>query len=779
MKNENDKIIYLIFKVDEKFFAIPIDKNCKIIKIEKKNFIKIKNIISIKSILKKEFNLEFNDTEKTDGYNIIFYGEKGILFPFNFYKLILEEVIEDKGENIVIKKIEIKKNNIIILSIKWIIDNYFLSENLIEGKKLMDKNIEELERKEEKQEIEANINEIKENIKSDSNIDEEKKEEIFKQIEKEVDKLKISNFHEIQKKYMKESKSFTPQLVILYSILITLAIVVFVLLNIFSGQQENKMAEDIKNIGGMESLIIKELQRKQEQEKNQLTEQLKEISMQLEALQKQKDQFEKNQIIALNQKTKEIEDEYIKKIEEEKNKLNRGLISRAEFDKRYKELMAEKEKRLQEARNQIDAQRKAFQQQIEAKENELKAKETSYKQALADKEKQIEQAKQAIKVAEEKLALSEEAQKKMQEENEQLKQSSALQLKLKENLISYYKAILLAYNNNDIPKLKKALSDFYNFVLNNPSAAIMAEDEKLFDKFVIDIVLNDLNKKETEENKKSEKLKLLEKALNEHKKGNLVTSYEYYYTAFTKYDVIIENEKTYLEDFIKVVFEKQNMEVNQTIENNSTPLYNSIVNAFQNKNYNQVIQLANNYLAQFPNSKNSFSVVEYKIKSEMILLNKVQENAALKLYQQAKDYFNKKDYDNSVKILLELFSKYGNTSYSTLGSELLQQIYIEVKQNSNSVATFQEEEVNQNEIKVGTVFKIFPEIVQILKEPNLSFNIEIGDQLIIKQKNNDGTFTQTAIVQVTSYAQTIVNAKIIKIFGKGPNIGDYVFIVKK
>ncbi|NMC68071.1 MAG: hypothetical protein GYA61_07585 [Spirochaetales bacterium] len=768
----NNKTILIVFKINSKIFSLIMDDQTKIVKIEKRNFIKLKDFISIKSILKDKFNLNFEDTEKVDSFNLIVRDNKTILVPLNFYKIILDEQIVDNGENFIIKKIEFKSKEIIILSIKWILKNYFLT--------LKEKTVgEDMEKEVKKEDIEKNPEHTNENPKYESNIDEAKKEEIFQQIEKEVDKLKISNFHEVQKKYMKESKSFTPQLVILYSILISLAIVVFIVLNVYSGQQESKMAQEIKNIGGMESLIIRELQRKQEQEKNQLNEQLKEITMQLESLQKQKDQFEKNQIIALNQKTKEIEDEYLKKIEEEKNKLNRGLISRAEFDKRYKELVAEKEKRLQEARNQIDAQRKAFQQQIEAKENELKAKENSYKQALSEKEKQIEQANQAIKVAEEKLALSEEAQKKIEQENEQLKQSSAIQLKLKENLIGYYKAILVAYNNNDRIRLKKALSDFYSFIFNNPSAAIMAEDEKLFDKFVIDIVLNDLSQKETTETKKLEKSKLLEKAINEHKKGNLIFAYENYYLAFTKYDVIVDNEKMYFEDFLKVVFEKQNMEVNQTLEANSASLFNSIYNAFINKNYSLVIQLANNYLSLYPNTKNSLIVVEYKVKSEINLENKGLENSAAKLYQQAKNYFNNQDYDNAVKSLLELFSKYGNTSYSTLGSELLQQIYINVKQNSNSVLNVQEQELAENEVKIGNVFKIFPEIIQILKDPNLATKVEIGDQLIVKHRNDDGTFTQTAIVEVTSYATTIVNAKIIKIFGKGPNIGDYVFLIRK
>lgn len=768
----NNKTILIVFKINSKIFSLIMDDQTKIVKIEKRNFIKLKDFISIKSILKDKFNLNFEDTEKVDSFNLIVRDNKTILVPLNFYKIILDEQIVDNGENFIIKKIEFKSKEIIILSIKWILKNYFLT--------LKEKTVgEDMEKEVKKEDIEKNPEHTNENPKYESNIDEAKKEEIFQQIEKEVDKLKISNFHEVQKKYMKESKSFTPQLVILYSILISLAIVVFIVLNVYSGQQESKMAQEIKNIGGMESLIIRELQRKQEQEKNQLNEQLKEITMQLESLQKQKDQFEKNQIIALIQKTKEIEDEYLKKIEEEKNKLNRGLISRAEFDKRYKELVAEKEKRLQEARNQIDAQRKAFQQQIEAKENELKAKENSYKQALSEKEKQIEQANQAIKVAEEKLALSEEAQKKIEQENEQLKQSSAIQLKLKENLIGYYKAILVAYNNNDRIRLKKALSDFYSFIFNNPSAAIMAEDEKLFDKFVIDIVLNDLSQKETTETKKLEKSKLLEKAINEHKKGNLIFAYENYYLAFTKYDVIVDNEKMYFEDFLKVVFEKQNMEVNQTLEANSASLFNSIYNAFINKNYSLVIQLANNYLSLYPNTKNSLIVVEYKVKSEINLENKGLENSAAKLYQQAKNYFNNQDYDNAVKSLLELFSKYGNTSYSTLGSELLQQIYINVKQNSNSVLNVQEQELAENEVKIGNVFKIFPEIIQILKDPNLATKVEIGDQLIVKHRNDDGTFTQTAIVEVTSYATTIVNAKIIKIFGKGPNIGDYVFLIRK
>ncbi len=773
-----DKTVLLVFKTNNSIFAIPVIQNVKIIKIEKKEFVKLTNIISIKTILKTQLNFNFNSIEKIDYYNVLIFDKIKFLIPFNFYKLSIDESILDEGENLINKKFEFKGKEIIILSIKWIIKNYFINEQIESKKEIVKEKLnEEFLKTQNIDEVE--MDNIDKNRPDDSNLDEEKKKEIFDQIEREIDRLKISNFNEVQKKYMKESKSFTPQLVILYSILITLAVVVFIVLSVVSGHQESRMAQDIKTIGGMESLIIRELQRKQEQERNQLNEQLKEITMQLEAIQKQKEQFEKNQILALNAKTKEIEDEYLKKMEDEKNKLNRGLISRAEYDKRIKELIAEKEKRLQDARNQSDAQRRAFQQQMEAKENELKAKENSYKQALAEKEKQIAQANEAIKVAEEKLALSEEAQKRIAQENEQLKQSSALQIKLKETIVTYYKAILVAYKNDDREKLKRALNDFYNFIFNNPSAAILAEDEKLFDKFVVDVILNELNKKESDETKKIEKFKLLEKALNEHKKGNLISSYESYYLAFVKYDVIVDNEKMYFEDFLRLVYEKQSQESTTALESLANPLFASIQSAYQSKNYSQVIQLANSFLSSYPSSKNALLVVEYKIKSEINLQSRISENMAASLYQKAKNYFNIQDYDNAVKTLLELFSKYGNTSYSTLGSELLQQIYVSVKQNSSNVAMNINEEEEVNETKIGNVFKIFPEIIQVLKDPNLATTVDIGAQLIVKHKNENGTFTTTALIEVTSYATTIINAKIIRIYGKGPNIGDYVFLIKK
>lgn len=757
----------ILFKIDDSFFALPYEEDTKIIEIEKREFTKLKDYISIKSIIKQALGIKIENVDKDQYFHILQKDNKNIIIPFKFYKKKLDEKIYDEGKNFILKNIEFKGKKVIILSIKWILKNFF--EEIMEKKDIIDKN-EEITSSHEEKGTQTKM--------ETTNIDEEKKKEIFDQIEKEIDKLKISNFHEVQKKYLKGSKSFTSQLIILYSILIGLAIVVFFILNALSGQQETKLAEDIKNIGGMESLIIKELQKKQEMEKNQLQEQLNEISKQLEAIQKQKEQFEKNQIIALNAKTKEIEDEYMKKLEEEKNKLNRGLISRAEYDKRVKELLAEKDKRLQELRNQSDEQRKAFQQQMEAKENELKAKEQSYKQAISEKEKEIEKANQAMKSAQEKLALSEEAQKKMAQENEQLKQSSALQIKLRETIATYYKDILVNYRNNNVERLKKSLNDFYNFIFNNPTAAIMAEDEKLFDKFVIDVILNELNQNEDRTTKRTEKAKLLDKALAEHKKGNLIASYESYYAAFTRYDVLVDNERMYFEDFLKLVYEKQSQESTLALENAATPLYNSIVNAYQNKNYNSVIQLANNFLNQYSASKNSLAVVEYKVKAEENLLLRNQESQALNLYQKAKDYYKVDDYDNAVKTLLELFSKYGNTSYSAMGTELLQDIYIKVKQKASTVVQ-KTEEVYENEIKVGNVFKIFPEIIQILKDPNVSFTIEIGTQLIVKHKNDDGTFTTNALVEVTSFATTIINAKIIKIYGKGPNIGDYVFAIKK
>ncbi|MFN3412107.1 MAG: hypothetical protein ACK4YF_08115 [Exilispira sp.] len=765
MKNN---LLILVFKVDNTIFGFLVEEKVKILQIEKKEFFKIQNLISIKTILKSNLNLNFEKTNKIKDYNLINYEGKNILIPYELYKIKLDNTIEDSGNNFIIKKIEFNKKEITILSIKWILKNYFIDKSFTYEN-------EEIENK-----AGEKMQEEKDYKTAETNIDEEKKKEIFNQIEKEIDRLRISNFHEIQKTYMKESKSFTPQLILLYSILIVLAIVVFIVLSFFSGQQENKMAEEIKNIGGMESLIIKELQKKQEQERNQLNEQLKEISMQLESIQKQKEQFEKNQILALNAKTKEIEDEYLKKMEEEKNKLNRGLISRAEYDKRIKELMAEKDRRIQDERNKFDSQRKVYMQQLEAKENELKSKENSYKQALSEKEKQIEEANKAIKTAEEKLALSEEAQKKIALENEQLKQSSALQLKLRESILSYYKKILISYRNNDKEKLKTALNEFYYFIFNNPSASILAEDEKLFDKFVIDIILEDLKNSEDELTRKVEKSKLLEKAFNDHKKGNLISSYESYYTAFTRYDVIVDNERIYFEDFLKLVYEKQNLETTQTLEAAATPLYNSILSAYQNKNYNQVIQLANDFLSLYSNSKNALSVVEYKVKAEEGLKIKNQENAAAALFQKAKNYYNANDYDNAVKVILELFSKYGSTSYSTLSSELMEKIYANVKQKAGTyVESLVEVQTDSNEIKIGNVFKIFPEIIQIIKDPNLSTKIEIGYQLIVKHKNENGTYTMTAIVEVTSYSTTLVNAKIIKVFGKGPNIGDYVFLIKK
>ena len=770
----------LVFKLEDEVFGFVLTEKLNIYKIEKKEFVKIKNVISIKSIIQRELNKKIKNFDKIEFYNIISYNKVKLIVPFQLYKIKIDEEIKQDSNSLLLRQIKYNETyDIKLLSLDWIEKTYFqdfvdLKQTIRESKVGMEDNSDKEEQKS-----------LIQPSDSASSMDVEKKAEIYSQIDKEIDKLKISNFYEVQKKYSKATRSFTPQLIILYSILIFLAIAVIVTINLSSSRQQAKIAEDIKTIGSFESIVIKELQKKQEKEKDQLNEQLKAISEQLSMIQKEKDQFLKNQDLTLIQKTKEIEDEYQKRLNEENAKLAKGLISKAEYDRRYKQIIEEKDKRLKELREQKDIERKAYLEQINAKEKQLNEQKNIYQTQIEQKNKEIAETQQSLKVTEEKLAMSQEEQKRIEKENEQLKQTSAQAMQLKETIANYYRNILTAYRKENKEELRRNLEDFYNFLNKNPLAALMMEDERDFNRFVVDFLFKEVQTKESEIYKKIEKSRLLELAFTKSQKGDLTGAYDLYYQAFTKYDVIADNQNRYFEDFISLIRRKQQQDtesqttsLQKEIEEKSSAAYAEIKKAYDEKKYNIALQLALNYLNLYKNSSNAFSVVEYKVKSELALAQSAKEEAASKLYTKAKNAIKEKKYDDAYSYVLELLGKYPGSSYAAQSTELLDQIFWVYKSNISSTTSSFEIQESLNEVKVGAVLNVFPEAVQVLRDLNSSKELKIGDLLTIKRKDESGNLILIADIQITSIAQQTFNCKILKLYSKVPQKGDLVFIKK-
>ena len=226
-------------------------------------------------------------------------------------------------------------------------------------------------------------------------------EEVFKAIEEEINKNK-------QLVYSEDVIASEKKGVVL-PLVVNIAIVVLFLAGFFfylTTSRERQAEQEVGGrISGVEEEVIREIQRKSEQEVAEQKEKLQAARSRLQSLQQEKEFFLQNQNEILTEKENALRDEYQRRLEEAKNRIAASGVANAdaEFDLERERLYQEYLKSRETTRQEVDNVKKEYEDALLKKEGEIRREVDTYSKRIGEIEQRLVEEQTKLKETEEKF----------------------------------------------------------------------------------------------------------------------------------------------------------------------------------------------------------------------------------------------------------------------------------------------------------------------------------------------------------------------------------------
>ena len=226
-------------------------------------------------------------------------------------------------------------------------------------------------------------------------------EEVFKAIEEEINKNK-------QLVYSEDVIASEKKGVVL-PLVVNIAIVVLFLAGFFfylTTSRERQAEQEVGGrISGVEEEVIREIQRKSEQEVAEQKEKLQAARSRLQSLQQEKEFFLQNQNEILTEKENALRDEYQRRLEEAKNRIAASGVANAdaEFDLEREKLYQEYLKSRETTRQEVDNVKKEYEDALLKKEGEIRREVDTYSKRIGEIEQRLVEEQTKLKETEEKF----------------------------------------------------------------------------------------------------------------------------------------------------------------------------------------------------------------------------------------------------------------------------------------------------------------------------------------------------------------------------------------
>lgn len=556
-------------------------------------------------------------------------------------------------------------------------------------------------------------------------VDEERKNEIYDEIEKIIDNIKIKDYDKRAKESLKKVKSFFSKIILLYAGLILTTSAAFALIYSNSLKERNKIITEVTSSGTLESIIIKELQRKQEQEKQALENQLKNVQSQLNQIKAEKEEFLKNQDKILKEKEKKLYEEYQKKLEREKALLAQQGISEEEYNQRINQINQEYNLEKQKVSAEIQKVKDEYLKKLNEKEVELKSQALSFQKELTEKSQEISKIQKEKESLEAQIAKQQQKQAELAKEIQKMQTLADEKIRVVKFINEYYEKIYEHLKNKKYNDAKLKLEKLIDFLENSKEIVVLTKEELLNNKLISNQLMQTIDFYINSSKDTVSKNLLFQKANDLLKRRDFNKAYQNYIEAFTKYSVLTGKENSALTNFSKIDFLE--------IEKSSSQVINSIDPLLQNNNYEEALI----QIQQFLSDKNDLFNFQKVISIEDELINKIKilniDKIVEKQYNEAYEIFKLGQLQNSKEKLFDILKTYPESSYTTKIIDLLTKIDSQLK-NAKPLET--KKEVTEETIKtVGRVLQTFGNYILFSTSENI--DLKIDDILKIYSLSNN------------------------------------------
>jgi len=594
---------------------------------------------------------------------------------------------------------------------------------------------------------------------------EEDKKRIYNEIEKIIDSLKTKDPEAKKIQYLKSSISFAKVLIFLYIILFSVSILAFGGFYFYVKKEEVRKKGEIAKIESIEAMLIKELKRKQEEEKKKLESLLSQIQEELDKVEKEKEEFLKNQDKILEEKQKKIYDEYIAKLEEQKRLLKSNAISKEEYEKAVSELNVNYNQQIESLKGEIERTKKEYLEKVAEVQKKLDKEKQDYQSKIEESEKNLEKTKSQISELQKKLEEEQKRSEEIEKQLEQMKVSSIEDLKIQQRISKYFIEFSNNIKDKNYDKSKKSLQDFKNYLITSSDSKKIDTEIKNYYLSLTDTFSNFIEKLLNEEELYNEKVKLLNLANDYFKNKKYDEAYNIYKKAFTNYFVISELDRQAIENFSSVSYIVMDKKEKSESEKEANILYQKIIDLNNQKNYQEALDLCkafiNNY--SFSTKLNEIIKLAYDLQKNIEKIN--MDNEVVKLFRELNNLYEANDYNKAKLRAYDILLRYPGNSYSKQIIDILKKIDEKITESLKSAST---QIITAQTLIEKKQFEILGRVIFYSEDTEtLRIRIEkvgsikVGDELKVYKVDKDNNYEVIAVVKVIEVIEDVVKAIVI------------------
>jgi hypothetical protein len=578
-----------------------------------------------------------------------------------------------------------------------------------------------------------------------------RQDEVYKSIDDEIKKTKKAL--PVTKEIKSEKKGIVLPLII--NIAIVVVISLGLIYYLFTSRAKVKEEGLSSSVAGVEAEVIRELQRRSEEQVEQHRRKLDDAIKRLEALKQERDFFLQNQAEILKIKELELDENYRIKLEEAKARIEASGVSNVseEFEREKERLLEELNEAKKQAQIEIEEVKRNYETELSLKEEQIQSEVRTYTFQLSEVESRLQEEQAKLKEAEERVIRmtqqKQEEQAKLKEAEEQVKSLTLQQQEyqgFQKQLESVYEKSFVYFSKGDYERGIEELKTLLPIIDDARQAGLDDESGLRIEK---NLVLNMVALAEREQNRVDldqigkETFKAAQ-ALE--KEGKLEEALSRYFTVYTLVDDRSYKNRSMnrARALMDQMYEDRTESGIAMIERTADGIFRKAMNHKNRGEYEQAVKNLEEILTRYPeSSKRERALDELLIISNLISTRdaaRIKEDSDRRINEQALLIMNKAENLYKNGDLSEALDLYEEVVVNYKDSDYAEKALAEIK-SINSL---------MREVKVTTTLSLDSDdsitgiVVQVLPDNNVLINlgseddIKTGNELQVLRKGDLG-----------------------------------------
>jgi hypothetical protein len=587
------------------------------------------------------------------------------------------------------------------------------------------------------------------------------KDEIFRAIDEEIHKRKSSGSWE--EAVQSEKKGVVLPLVVnaVIVVLVAIGIVFYFVANRRDVSEEAGEG----SIGGVEEAVIEAIRRKSEEEIAAERERLKEAQLKLDQLEQERDSFVKNQDQLLNQRVRELDEEFQRRLEEARKRIAQSGVSNVDevYAKEKERLTREFLESRNRVRGEIDEVKKQYDRALQQREEELK-------KDMSAVTRRIDEMNQKLSEEAAKVKAAEEAARSVASQQQEY-------LAFRRQLNALYNRALVLFGQDDYPRGIEELKKIPP-IIENARARNVADEATL--RVENDLVKNLRYLAEREQGRgrlEEIGLKTYESALALEREGKLQEALSRYFTVYTLVgdQGLREKSGARAQSIMDSLFKERTARENRELEQKASGLFAGALESKRRGELEQALEKLEEIILRYP-----APALSKKVLDEIVLLNGLKNQQAggrdraginaraLEAMNRAKASYDSGSYSEAIAGYEEVVTKYRESDYTDDALAQIMRINEEMRKFKFSPSFT----LKTGEVKTGVLVQLLPEN-SILISMGAEEGVKQGDILQLFRKETTGGAAYIGSVKVFEVNPKSSKCRIVY-FERALKVGDIV-----